>query len=287
MTKIKRKFYGDGRWEPVYPPMQVPPESEGLDRIPARSLPEDISTVFFGGGWYALSHFKRNTGYVDGHIVFVSPFYISLRPVSIASWKAVMGSYEHRNFRDGDNEEWAAYVTWENAIKYCDKRSKLEGLEPCYDSDPWNVVCDWNANGYRLPSEAEFWYATPNFKRRLPAKPNPFPRKVDMNDYNIPFIDAGPFYLKGAGASTMVWDRYDQRYFRESPIYDPTGPSGGAFHSARRVLNLPWASNNNLKPYRYPICHHDTCQFYVARSRIFEYNLHHTNLLNRIPQWDL
>jgi formylglycine-generating enzyme required for sulfatase activity len=64
-----------------------------------------------------------------------------------------------------------------DAIVYCNKRSMAEGLTPCYsirgDTDPskwgiaptysnnaWNdVICYWLANGYRLPTEAEWEYA--------------------------------------------------------------------------------------------------------------------------------
>lgn len=287
MPMNRRKFYGDGRWEPVYPPKPLPPEVEDLDRIPAAKLPEDVKTVFFGGGWYALSHYRRWTGYVDGHFVYISPFYISLRPVSIGGWKAVMGAYEHPNIQDWKSEDAAAEVLWRDAIKYCTKRSELEGLQQCYRETDSGFDCDWNANGYRLPTEAEFNYATPNFKRRLPAKPDPFPRRVDMKAYDIPYIDAGPFHLIKAGARTMFWDYFDPRYFRESPKYDPTGPSEGCCRTSRWISMYPWASNNNFKPFRSPVCCHSRCQFYVARSRIFDYNLHHTNLLNRIPQWDI
>lgn len=47
-----------------------------------------------------------------------------------------------------------ANVSWFGAVTYCNFRSHLEGLTPCYDLDDWS--CSWNADGYRLPTEAEW-----------------------------------------------------------------------------------------------------------------------------------
>ncbi len=45
-------------------------------------------------------------------------------------------------------------VTWHGAAAYCNYRSEMEGLTPCYDLAGWS--CSFGANGYRLPTEAEW-----------------------------------------------------------------------------------------------------------------------------------
>ena len=63
-------------------------------------------------------------------------------------------------------------LSWHDAVKWCNARSEMEGLEPVYYLDAgWNQVyragnielpstwVKWNANGYRLPTEAEWEYA--------------------------------------------------------------------------------------------------------------------------------
>ncbi|QHI69498.1 formylglycine-generating enzyme family protein [Tichowtungia aerotolerans] len=49
--------------------------------------------------------------------------------------------------------------TWYGAVYYCNAKSKEEGLTPCYTKDGKEWVCDFSANGYRLPTEAEWEYA--------------------------------------------------------------------------------------------------------------------------------
>ncbi|MDA1312199.1 MAG: SUMF1/EgtB/PvdO family nonheme iron enzyme [Acidobacteria bacterium] len=48
-------------------------------------------------------------------------------------------------------------MSWVEAIEYCNRRSKREKFEPCYNLETYQ--CDVRKNGYRLPTEAEWTFA--------------------------------------------------------------------------------------------------------------------------------
>ena len=53
------------------------------------------------------------------------------------------------------------YVSWDLAVQFCNALSVQEGLTPAYTIHGTNGNVTWNqsANGYRLPTEAEWKYA--------------------------------------------------------------------------------------------------------------------------------
>lgn len=156
------------------------------------------------------------------HSVSVDSFNMKITLVTQAEWKSVMGKESPSKFK-GDLLP-VHNVSFADATEYCNKLSKMEGLKACYGK---NGSCDFSANGYRLPTEAEWEYAASSFaekplqncawyKGNSSETIQPVARKEE-NDFGL-YDMLGNVYEW----TNDYWDDYSK-----DSLQNPHGPSSG------------------------------------------------------------
>jgi sulfatase modifying factor 1 len=129
----------------------------------------------------------------------------------------------------------AHFITWPEALDYCNWLSEQEGLTPCYTGKGRVTACDFSANGYRLPTEAEWEYAarggrlSQGYKFAGSDKPDDVAwydvnsgRKVHAVGEKQP-NELGLYDMSG-NMWEWCWDYYDPDCYTYSPSTDPIGP---------------------------------------------------------------
>lgn len=221
--------------------------------------PEDF--VLITGGTFEMGSPKTEGWRSEDetqHTVTVSDFYMSIDEVAQEEYAEVTGN--NPSSFSGDTLP-VENVSWLDAVAYCNTRSELEGLTPAYAIDGQTVSWDRSANGYRLPTEAEWEYAcragttTPfNTETSISAEEanyyGHYPYEIEENyfsqenldtqpgEYRQTTVDVTSFSPNGWGLYNMhgnvsewVWDYYGTYSTEEQS--DPTGPETGTLRVYR------------------------------------------------------
>ena len=98
-------------------------------------------------------------------VTLTQGFWMSVYPCTQGLYRAVMGE-NPSSFQEEENTDMHPVegVSWYDALRFCNQLSRLDGLSPCYrflraEEGKYNVEQISDANGYRLPTEAQWEYA--------------------------------------------------------------------------------------------------------------------------------
>ncbi len=158
-------------------------------------------------------------------------------------------NWKNPYFSQGDDHP-VVLVSWNDALAYCNWLSKEEGLIPAYRINGNEVTWNREANGYRLPTEAEWEYAcragttTPfstgnNITTNQANYNGNYPYNGNVKgEYRWQTTAAGSFAANLWGLYDMhgnvwewCWDWFEEEYSSENQT-DPEGVTSGT----RRVI---------------------------------------------------
>jgi formylglycine-generating enzyme required for sulfatase activity len=206
------------------------------------SNPFETDMVLIEGGTYRMG--GGDAPPADNqplHNVTLDDFFIGKTEVTQAQWQDVMGT--NPSLYKGKNHP-VEQVDWYDAVEYCNRRSKKEGLTPCYTKEGENITCNFDADGYRLPTEAEWENAAGggNKTRNLVYSGSNNVEEVAVYEGNSgykphPVAQMKPnelgIYDMSGNVWEWTWDRYHRDYYKTAPKVNPKGPETGKLRSYR------------------------------------------------------
>lgn len=245
-------------------------------RAAAPVVKPETQYVTLKGGTYSMGDPMDDLKDARTHQVKLAPFAIARYEVTLELWDSVMLWGRDHGYSDlpagsGKAHNHPVYgISWADAVKWCNALSEKEGLTPCYYTgtgrqnvarkgmvDIGNQQVNWEAKGYRLPTEAEWEFAA---RGGLSGKRFPCGNEITQEQANYhgsTRIEYDKCQREGTAAALMsskpytavigsfppnefglhdmagnvsewCWDFYDPEYGSPVPlINNPHGPDKG------------------------------------------------------------
>ncbi len=221
----------------------------------APAAPEAITTksgiemVRIPAGWFEMGSRNGQPDESPVHEVYVDAFWMDRTEITQSQYaKFVLGNPSHFKGPERPME----MVSWADAALFCNKRSAAEGLEPCYDEE--TAACNFEASGYRLPTEAEWEYACRAGNKgdyHFGSDPQRlsdcawFADNAGKTTQSVRLKKPNAWGLHDMHGNVAEWcnDVYDKGYYTKSPKRNPRGPAegdkyvlrGGAWNSSAKA----------------------------------------------------
>ncbi len=228
-------------------------------------LPKPKMVLVKGGSFYMGNDYAGSMDERPEHKVTLSDFYIGKYEVTFDEFDLFCESTGYPKPDDGGfgrGKHPVINVSWAGAIKYCNWLSTRFGLDKVYEykEDSMGLVIKtihWDANGFRLPTEAEWEFAA---RGGIESKGYPYAGSTILEEvawfdensggHTHPVGELKPnelgIYDIQGNAFEWCSDYYSSKYYASSPEQDPKGPDrgmervyrGGSFKSPREYMRI-------------------------------------------------